>query len=110
MGYHYSSKAEKVIPSVAVFNLSLTHRLTKMSLPLLQEQLIFPTEKTEKQLVKKAAKKAQQAAKLVATKEAKKTGITPSKGVSTGRPKGRKISLRVKKRLKMKKLLTHFRY
>ena len=36
VGYHYSSKAEKVIPSVAVFNLSLTHRSTKLSLPLLQ--------------------------------------------------------------------------
>ena len=90
VGYHYSSKAEKVIPSVAVFNLSLTHRLTKVSLPLLQEQLIFPTEKTEKQLAKKAAKKAQQIAKVLATKEVKKTGVTPSKRVSTGRPKGRK--------------------
>ena len=34
VGYHYSSKAEKVIPSIAVFNLSLAHRWTKISLPL----------------------------------------------------------------------------
>lgn len=82
IGYHYSSKAEKVIPSIAVFNLSLTHRWTKISLPLIQEQLIFPTQKTEKQLQKKAAKKAQQLAK--------RTGVTSSKSPKTGRPKGSK--------------------
>ena len=85
VGYNYSSKAEKVIRSIAVFNLSLTHRWTKISLPLIQEQLIFPTVMTEKRAKKKAAKKAQ--------KLAQRTGSAP-KAVhvvqKTGRPKGSK--------------------
>lgn len=82
VGYNYSSKAEKVIRSIAVFNLSLTHRWTKISLPLIQEQLIFPTVMTEKRAKKKAAKKAQQLAK--------RTGVAPKVVQKTGRPKGSK--------------------
>jgi putative transposase len=81
VGYAYSSKAEKVIKSIAVMNLSLVHRGSKLSLPLIQEQLIFPTELTEKAAAKKAAKKA---AKL-----AKKSGVMPA-AAPRGRQKGSK--------------------
>lgn len=82
VGYAYSSKAEKVIKSIAVMNLSLIHRTRKLSLPLIQEQLIFPTELTEKAAAKKAAKKA---AKL-----AQKSGVIAPQAAPKGRQKGSK--------------------
>ena len=116
VGYHYSSKAEKVVSSIAVLNLSLTHRFTKLSLPLIQEQLVFPTLKTEKQLAKKAAKKAQQAAKKAAEKvekvekvekakkvskqAAKKAEVLPSSAKPMGRPKGSKNKPKTDKAVK----------
>jgi putative transposase len=83
IGYAYSSKAEKIIKSVSVLNMSLIHRTAKLSLPILQEQLVFPTVLSEKAAEKKAAKKAQKAAK----EEAQKSGVDviPKK---PGRPKG----------------------
>jgi hypothetical protein len=45
VGYHYSSKAEGVIKSIALLNLSVCHQLSGLSLPLQQEQLLFSTEK-----------------------------------------------------------------
>jgi putative transposase len=85
IGYAYSSKAEKVIKSVSVLNMSLIHRYAKLSLPLFQEQLIFPTVLTQKAAQKKAAKKAQKAAKKVA-KQSDVEPIIPKQG----RPKGSK--------------------
>jgi putative transposase len=85
IGYAYSSKAEKVIKSVSVLNISLAHRYTKLSLPFLQEQLIFPTVLTEKAAKKKASKKALKAAKKVA----KQSGM-PFIAAKLGRPKGSK--------------------
>ena len=85
IGYAYSSKAEKVIKSISVLNGSLIHRYAKVSLPIVQEQLIFPTVLTEKATQKKAAKQAQKAAK----KLAKQNGVTPVVA-QKGRPKGSK--------------------
>jgi putative transposase len=82
IGYAYSSKAEKVIKSISVMNLSVVHRTSKLSLPLIQEQLIFPTELTEKAAAKKAAKKA---AKLAA-----QSGVVAPKCAPKGRQKGSK--------------------
>jgi putative transposase len=95
-GYHYSSKVDKLINSVAVLNLSLTHSGTKLSLPLIQEQLVHPTEKTPKQLAKK---KQKQAAKVrqKARQKALSSGKMPVASVvseplgkKVGRPKGSK--------------------
>ena len=81
VGYHYSSKAEKVLSSIAILNVSLTHTSSKLSLPILQEQLLFPTEKTEQQLKKKAAKKKAKSA-------IKKTVVEAPKARIMGRPLG----------------------
>jgi putative transposase len=89
IGYAYSSKAEKVIKGISVLNISLVHRYTKLSLPFLQEQLIFPTVLTEKAAKKKASKKALKAAKSVA----KKSGM-PFVAAKLGRPKGSKNALK----------------
>lgn len=86
IGYAYSSKAEKVVKSIAVMNISLVHRFSKLSLPLVQEQLVFPKELKEKAAAKKAAKKAAEAAK----KTAQKAGIITPKIPPTGRQKGTK--------------------
>jgi putative transposase len=45
VGYHYSSKEEGVIKSIALLNLSVCHQLSGLSLPLQQEQLLFSSEK-----------------------------------------------------------------
>lgn len=79
VGYHYSSKDEKVIKSIAVLNLSLTHSTSKLSLPMVQEQLIFPPLSSDQQAAK-AAKKAK--------KTVSKTTETVAKPV--GRPIGSK--------------------
>lgn len=89
IGYAYSSKAEKVIKGMSVLNISLVHRYAKLSLPFLQEQLIFPTVLTKKAAEKKAKKKAQKVAKRVA----KQSGLTPV-SAKQGRPKGSKNKLK----------------
>jgi putative transposase len=85
ISYAYSSKAEKVIKGMSVLNISLVHRYAKLSLPFLQEQLIFPTDLTGKAAKKKASKKARKAAKSVA----KQSGV-PFIAAKLGRPKGSK--------------------
>lgn len=92
-GFHYSSKADKVIGSIAVMNLSLTHCGTKLSLPLAQEQMVFPSEVTADQAVKKAAKKAQKKAAQARQKALLRGETPPPPPESTGkvgRPKGSK--------------------
>ena len=76
LGYHYSSKDDKVIKSVAVLSASLVHLSKKLSLPMCREQLIFTT--TPEKEAKKEAKKAKSAA------------VSGSDKKSVGRPKGSK--------------------
>ena len=63
----------------------MVHRYAKLSLPFLQEQLIFPTILTKKAAEKKAKKKAQKVAKRVS----KQSGLAPV-SAKQGRPKGSK--------------------
>lgn len=83
LGYHYSSKDDKVIKSVAVLNLSLLHSGTRLSLPIIQEQLLFSTVGKTKE-TKKAKK---QKPKSVSATLATPPGEAPKKA---GRPKGSK--------------------
>lgn len=86
VGYHYSSKDDKVINSIAVLNLSLTHSTSKLSLPMVQEQLIFPPLSAEQE-AKKAAKKAKKAVSKTAEIVTKPVGRPIG---SKNKPKGDK--------------------
>lgn len=76
VGFHFSSKDNKVIKSVAVLNLSLLHIGTKLSLPICHEQLLFNT-------VEPSSKSKKQALEGAATTPATAPG-------KAGRPKGSK--------------------
>ena len=80
LGFHYSSKDDKVIKSVAVLNLSLLHLGTKLSLPILQEQLLFST-------VNKSKKPKKPKTKSATVSPGTHPGGAPKKA---GRPKGSK--------------------
>lgn len=56
IGFHYSSKDDKVIKSISVLNISLLHTGTKLSLPIVQQQLVFSTVDKEKQASKQKTK------------------------------------------------------
>lgn len=56
IGFHYSSKDDKVIKSVAVLNLSLLHPGTKLCLPICQKQLLFSTVEASKKSKKQKSK------------------------------------------------------
>lgn len=74
IGYHYSSKDDKVVKSIAVLNLSLLHVGTKLSLPMVQEQLLHSTAGKDKKGKDKKDKNAPAAADKVAQAPPKKKG------------------------------------
>ena len=84
IGFHYSSKDDKVIKSVAVLNLSLLQVGTKLSLPVCHEQLLFNTVKRSSP-AKSGTKK--QAVEALGTAPSSVGGKGPRKA---GRPKGSK--------------------
>jgi putative transposase len=116
-GYHYSSKADKLINSIAVLNLSLTHSVSKLSLPLIQEQLVHPTEKTAKQLAKKGEKQASKARQKMRQKMRQKaisSGKTPPVQAAVsdkkvGRPKGSKNKTKSEKEAEIAEMAYTFR-
>ena len=55
LGFHYSSKDDKVIKSIAVLSASLVHQSKQVSLPMCREQLVFTT--CGETVSKRAAKK-----------------------------------------------------
>ena len=90
IGYNYSSKDDKTIKSVAVLNLSLTHSTTKLSLPMVQEQLIFPPLSAEQQAAKTAKTAAAKAKKAKSeTEESVKKPVGRPPG-SRNKPKAEK--------------------
>jgi putative transposase len=108
-GFHFSSKAEKVIGSIAVMNLSLTHRGTKMSLPLVQEQLVHPTEKTARQLAKKAQKQVEKARQKIRQKALVSGQPCPLPTGKVGRPKGSKNKVKSEKTVENAEVAYTFR-
>jgi putative transposase len=80
IGFHYSSKDNKVIKSVAALNLSLLHIGTKLSLPICQEQLVFST-------VERSEKRKKCLAKAPSDSPSDSPSAPPKKA---GRPKGSK--------------------
>jgi putative transposase len=76
IGYHYSSKDQRVVKSIAVLGISLIHQPSNLSIPIIQEQFEHPT-------VSKAEK---------AVKKKKKSDATAKKSEKKkrGRPKGSK--------------------
>jgi putative transposase len=82
LGYHYSSKEDKVIKSISVLNLSLIHITTKLSLPVHQRQLTFDS-------VGKKTKVRKQPIKAQTPPPAVVEGVIAQKK-ERGRPKGSK--------------------
>ena len=74
IGFHYSSKDDKVIKSIAVLNLSLLHTGTKLSLPIVQQQLLFSTVEKRKKSKKEKAKSVASAPENTREKASKKAG------------------------------------
>jgi hypothetical protein len=85
VGYHYSSKEDGVIPSIALLNLSVCHQPSGLSLPLQQEQLLFSTEKRAAQTVGET-EGAVSGERLGSEANVENAPIVPAR--KAGRPKG----------------------
>lgn len=88
LGYHYSSKDDKVIKSISVLNLSLIHVTTKLSLPVHQSQLTFDSVH-KKSKARKQPVKTQAQTSPPAVVEGASEGVIAEKK-QRGRPKGSK--------------------
>ncbi len=87
VGYHYSSKDEGVIPSIALLNVSVCHQKSGLSLPLQQEQLLFSTEKQGKPTACGTQGSVSVESRGVETESLKSESVVAPKA---GRPKGSK--------------------
>jgi hypothetical protein len=85
IGYHYSSKDERVLKSIALLNVSVCHQSSGLSLPLQQEQLLFSTEKRSAKPVSETSVPAEPIRAEANLKNAGSVAVPKA-----GRPQGRK--------------------